>query len=57
MTGVNNVKSNQVAASFYAPNAHGDLRRFARSPPAAFDQGVEEFKQTIRKAVAEATKG
>jgi len=55
MTGVNNVKSNQVAASFYAPNAHGDLRRFARSPPAAFDQGVEEFKQTIRKAVEKAS--
>jgi hypothetical protein len=56
MTGVNNVKSNQVTASFYAPNAHGDMRRFARSPPAAFDQGAEEFKPTIREAVEKATK-
>jgi len=31
------------------------MREFARSPPAAFDQGIEEFKKTIRGAVEEAT--
>jgi hypothetical protein len=31
------------------------MRRFARSPPAAFDQGVEKFKEMIREAVEEAS--
>ncbi len=56
MTSVNNVLS-QVAAFFDAPNAYGNTREFARFLPAAFDQGVEKFKQTIRDAVAEATEG
>ena len=57
MTDVNNIKSHQAAAFFDAPNAYGNMRGLARSLPAAFDQGMEKFKQTIRKAVAEATKG
>jgi hypothetical protein len=57
MTDVNNVKSHRVAAFFDAPNAYGNMRGLARSRPAAFDQGMEKFRQTIREAVAEATKG
>jgi len=42
---------------FDAPNAHENMREFARSPPAAFGRGIEKFKKTIRAAVEKATKG
>jgi len=31
------------------------MREFARSPPAAFGQGIEKFRKTIREAVEEAS--
>jgi hypothetical protein len=47
-------KQSSCRVFFDAPNAHENMREFARSPPAAFDQGVDKFKQTIREAVEEA---
>jgi hypothetical protein len=41
---------------FDAPNAHENMREFARSPPAAFGRGIEKFRETIREAVKKAAK-
>jgi len=54
MAGVNSILSNLDAApAFDASGAHEILERYAGLPPAAFDQGLEKFRKTIREAVEE----